>query len=50
MTGSNKVVLYFTAYIKVYSEWAVDLHVKNKTIKVPENDMEIEEKNSTEPK
>lgn len=40
MTGSNKVVLYFTAYIKVNSEWAADLHVKNKTIKFPENDTE----------
>lgn len=40
MTGSNTGVLYFTAYIKVNSEQAVDLHVKNKTIKVPENDTE----------
>ena len=31
MTGYNKVVLYFTAYINANSEWDVDLHMKNKT-------------------
>lgn len=30
-------VLYFPAYIKVNYEWIVYLHVKNKTIKYPEN-------------